>query len=102
MRVGFSAGVNRARRRMAMAVVLLAPLTWALTAGPAKASPTANNQTVSTHMNHALDITLTGANLGGPSWNIQSGPSHGSLARNGAPDNSSNPNLIYTPDADFS
>src|SRR3954447_16288201 len=102
MHLGISAGVYKTRRRIALTGVLIAPLAWALSAGPARAG-TPNNQTVSTHMNHVAAITLTGTGLAsGPTWDIDLPPGHGTLSRNGAPDDNTNPKLRYTPDADFS
>ena len=58
--------------------------------------PVATNQTVRTIENHALAITLTGADPQGSNltYTVLNGPTHGSLA--GTP-----PNLTYTPDTDY-
>src|SRR4051794_24160316 len=96
-----TAGVISTRRRRLVAVALLAPLALTIRSWPAHAaSPTANNQSLTTHMNHVLAITLTGTTLGNPDFDFTQ-PSHGTVERNGSND-SKNPNVKYTPTPEFS
>src|SRR5436190_14911922 len=95
-----TAGLDRrGLARLTAAGVLLAAAASLIAIGPAH-SATADNQTVSTHMNHSRAITLQGTGFGTLTFEIKSQPSHGVLTRDD-PQDAANPHYTYAPDNGF-
>ncbi|UCH24966.1 MAG: tandem-95 repeat protein, partial [Trueperaceae bacterium] len=72
------------------------PATVSITVTPQGDGPVANEQTLNTHEDIPLAITLTGSDVDGDnlSFSVATNPTNGSLSGTA-------PNLTYTPNADF-